>query len=66
MPLYSYRCNTCDTVFEVERPLGDLEKEACPACGKESSRVFTVFEEQPEIGGGACSLHHSQPKIFEE
>jgi hypothetical protein len=55
--------------FEVDRPLGHLDKEACPHCKDESSRVFEVFEKPPEIGGGACSSHGGggmKPMILEE
>jgi len=69
VPLYSYHCNACDVTFEVDRPLGHLDKEACPHCKDESSRVFEVFEKPPEIGGGACSSHGGggmKPMILEE
>jgi hypothetical protein len=44
----------------VERPLGHLDKERCPECDSFSSRVFEVFENPPEIGGGACSSHKAE------
>lgn len=57
MPTYDYRCTACDEVFQVDRVLGYLDDEACPQCDAVSKRVFQVFEQQPEIGGGACSSH---------
>lgn len=57
MPVYDYRCTSCDEVFQVEGPLGYLDEEVCPTCGGASKRIFQVFEKQPEIGGGACSTH---------
>jgi len=32
MPIYTYRCSSCETEFEVLSRLGD-EAPACPECG---------------------------------
>jgi len=64
MPVYDYRCRSCDYVFELERPLGYLDDEACPQCGSVSKRVFQVYEEQPELGGGSCSTHSNMNGIL--
>jgi putative FmdB family regulatory protein len=39
MPLYEYRCESCRKVFEAYKRLSDDTKEACPACGRSSSRL---------------------------
>jgi putative FmdB family regulatory protein len=41
MPAYDYRCECCDTRFEVTRSFGDTAKAACPSCGASAKRVFT-------------------------
>lgn len=41
MPKYDYRCDACETVFEVTRPLGDTSLESCPECGGSTKRLFT-------------------------
>lgn len=42
MALYEYRCDQ-DGEFEVNRPLGTApESVACPVCGTEARRVFSV------------------------
>ncbi len=64
MPVYDYRCQTCDTVFPVEAPLGSLDDSPCPHCGGRGKRVFAIFENPPEIGGGACSTHGCNEKSF--
>jgi putative FmdB family regulatory protein len=44
MPLYEYRCEACDKVFEAYRRLSEEGQEACPACGRASSRVgISIF-----------------------
>jgi putative FmdB family regulatory protein len=41
MPIYEYRCQDCDKVFEkIERSF-DEHAEACPACGGESRRIIS-------------------------
>jgi putative FmdB family regulatory protein len=33
MPLFEYRCPSCDTAFEKIVPLDQRDQVACPACG---------------------------------
>jgi len=41
MPTYDYRCVSCDTCFEVSRPLGETALVTCPECGSATKRVFS-------------------------
>jgi putative FmdB family regulatory protein len=41
LPAYDFRCSECQTVFEVVRPIGTTDDEACPACGGKTKRVFS-------------------------
>ena len=66
MPIYDYRCTSCNLVFQVEKPLGCLDEEACRECGGVAKRVFQIFENPPEIGGGACATHGQSEKILED
>lgn len=34
MPIYEYRCQSCDHDLEVMQKLSDPELSECPACGK--------------------------------
>jgi putative FmdB family regulatory protein len=44
MPIYEYVCASCDTKFEMLRPMSRAnEKAACPECKHESERVLSTF-----------------------
>lgn len=40
MPLYEYRCTTCNHVFEVHHDVGGAPG-PCPVCGGTARRIFT-------------------------
>lgn len=60
MPLYEYRCQSCQRVFESYRRLSEEKgEEACPVCGGRAPKVgislFRAFGRAPEgPGGGSC------------
>ncbi len=41
MPVYEYRCPSCDTVFDFERGMRDKSVIHCPECGTDAVRVYT-------------------------
>jgi putative FmdB family regulatory protein len=42
MPIYEYRCDACDNVFEEWRShADDIMEEPCPRCGKTSHRLIS-------------------------
>ncbi len=45
MPIYEYRCRSCDERFEALRPMGDDGKTLdCPACGKTApEKLLSTF-----------------------
>jgi putative FmdB family regulatory protein len=44
MPLYEYRCRTCDDRFELRRPMSAAnEPAACPAGHPDALRLLSVF-----------------------
>lgn len=59
MPLYEYRCESCRKVFEAYKRLSDDTKEACPACGRISSRLgislFSARGSGSDSGSGGSS-----------
>ena len=55
MPLYEYRCESCDKVFEAYKRLSDEAKEACPACGSNSTRVGISLFSAPGSGSVSSS-----------
>jgi putative FmdB family regulatory protein len=66
MPLYEYRCRTCDDVFEVRRPMSESNAPAeCPSGHGETVRLLSMFASagaspsapsaaQTPAGGGCC------------
>lgn len=66
MPLYEYYCRTCETKFELLRPMSRADEEAtCPADHPGAQRVLSLFaavraggdgEPMPIDGaGGGCA-----------
>ena len=72
MPTYEYRCRTCETRFEVRRPMAEADEPApCPDGHADVVRLLSVFASvsgssdgpvpaaAPGGGcGGACTCGH--------
>lgn len=70
MPVYEYRCTTCDTRFEIRRPAAEAGAPAtCPDGHEGARRVLSVFATAgrsapaaaPTTGGGCgagCACAH--------
>jgi len=44
MPLYEYRCRTCDTTFELRRPMTEANTPAsCPDGHGDAVRLLSAF-----------------------
>lgn len=44
MPLYEYRCRSCDLVFEEQRPMARSgDPASCPEGHPDARRVLSVF-----------------------
>ena len=44
MPLYEFRCRTCDTTFELRRPMSEASDPAsCPDGHEGAVRLLSVF-----------------------
>ena len=45
MPVYEYRCKTCENQFEALRPMWQADAPTpCPSCrGQETMRLLSVF-----------------------
>ncbi len=63
VPLYEYRCRTCDDVFEVRRPMSESSAPApCPDGHDDTIRLLSVFANAgtasapsaPRATGGGC------------
>lgn len=69
MPLYEYRCKTCDETFEVRRPMSEAGAPAECAAGHPAVRLLSVFASvgaggataapavAPRPTGGGCGGH---------
>jgi putative FmdB family regulatory protein len=42
VPLYDYRCKTCQKTTEVRHGFGETFQGVCPACGGPMARVFNA------------------------
>jgi putative FmdB family regulatory protein len=40
LPIYGYRCQSCQREFEVQKRMSDPPQEACPACSGPGARLF--------------------------
>ena len=73
MPLYEFRCKTCDDTFEVRRPMSESSAPAtCPQGHDGAVRLLSVFASVGAAGapapsaaprpaggcGGACACAH--------
>ena len=56
MPIYEYICSSCDSKFELLRPLSCAGQSAsCPKCHTEARRVFSpfiAFNKFSDVDGG--------------
>jgi putative FmdB family regulatory protein len=44
MPLYEFRCRTCDETFDVRRPMSRAsERASCPQGHDDAVRLLSVF-----------------------
>jgi putative FmdB family regulatory protein len=56
MPIYEYRCEKCQSVFERITFKGDEEEIQCPECGKtEVARVMSATSFMSGSGFGSCA-----------
>lgn len=55
MPIYEYRCRSCEGAFEeLVRLSTKPEDVLCPKCGKkECERLLSVFSSSGSSGGGS-------------
>lgn len=73
MPLYEFRCRTCDELFEVRRPMSEASDPAtCPNGHDGAVRLLSAFASVGAAGapapaaaprpaggcGGACACAH--------
>lgn len=43
MPIYEYKCSSCELLFAKIKNLSEyLEEEICPQCKKDAVKIFSV------------------------
>jgi putative FmdB family regulatory protein len=63
VPLYEYRCRTCDETFEARRPMSQSSDPAeCPNGHVDSRRVLSVFQ-SVGVGAGSSSSPAPGPSV---
>jgi putative FmdB family regulatory protein len=61
MPLYDFRCPSCDHRFEAQLPYG--ESPPCPACGHaEAERILSAFAGPFTVGLRGSAARRSDAK----
>ena len=58
MPIYEFKCSSCNKKFEELVPMDKRDAVRCPDCGKEVERVYEgacVFSTTNCKGSSACS-----------
>ncbi|MFM7488751.1 MAG: FmdB family zinc ribbon protein [Actinomycetota bacterium] len=59
MPLYEFRCRTCESTFEVRRPMSEASDPAtCPDGHPGAVRLLSVFA---SVGGGSAPAASPAP-----
>ena len=44
MPIYEFKCSTCDSQFDLLCTMGKVEESvSCPSCHNGAQRVLSVF-----------------------
>ncbi|MBM3637909.1 MAG: zinc ribbon domain-containing protein [Actinobacteria bacterium] len=62
MPLYEFRCKSCDTTFEERRPMSEASAPAtCPNGHDTAVRVLSVFASVGASGASAPAAAPSMP-----
>lgn len=51
MPIYEYRCTSCEEVFEVMQRVGDRRKRTCESCGGKLEKLVSRTSFQLKGGG---------------
>ena len=55
MPLYEFRCRTCDETFDVRRPMSQASEPAsCPQGHDDAVRLLSVFASVGATGTGSA------------
>ena len=59
MPIYTYRCKSCEKVFDMERSISDAPLTDCPYCGAKDAlkKVYSDVAVVYHGSGYYCTDH---------
>jgi putative FmdB family regulatory protein len=64
MPLYEYRCKTCDSSFELRRSMAESSSPAtCPQGHSETMRLLSSFASVGASSGGSSFPASAAPSM---
>lgn len=53
MPLYEYKCTTCESQFELLMPMSKSDQAVtCPSCHNGAQRTVSTFASFSTVGAG--------------
>ncbi len=41
MPIYEYKCKSCENLFEIQHGINEVAKRKCPECGGNMQRLIS-------------------------
>ena len=62
MPVYEYRCNTCNNQFELRQKFSDAPADSCPKCGGVVHKMVSVVAFSLKGGGWYGDGYGAKPE----
>jgi putative FmdB family regulatory protein len=64
MPIYEFRCKSCEHIEEILQKVNDPAPGVCPSCGKKNTMAKVVSHTSFQLKGGGwySDLYGSTPK----
>ncbi|MBI2844685.1 MAG: zinc ribbon domain-containing protein [Armatimonadetes bacterium] len=59
MPIYEFRCDSCNKKFDRLCRMGENDGAVCPNCGGKASRIFSTFYSMSASSGGSSARQGS-------
>ncbi len=57
MPIYDYRCTSCNSTYDVfHKTREDVSAVVCPSCGSNDHKKLMSVTASPNMGGSSSSV----------